>query len=119
MSGKLNISLAAGLLAGIATSLCCAGPLILLFLGFSGAWIGNLVALKPYRPVFIVLAVAALIIAYSLIYKQASDYQVCEEGKVCAEPPVKRVYKGLFWSVAIVVLASIASPYVIPVIYGY
>jgi mercuric ion transport protein len=116
MSEKLNISLVAGLLAGIATSLCCAGPLILMSLGFSGAWISNLVALKPYRPVFIVLAVAALITAHSLIYKQTSE--VCEEGKVCAEPPVKRVYKGLFWSVALVVLASIASPYVIPIIYG-
>jgi mercuric ion transport protein len=117
MSEKLNISLVGGLLAGITTSLCCAGPLVLLSLGFSGAWVSNLVALKLYRPVFIVLALAALIIAYSLIYNRASD-QICEEGKVCAEPPVKRLYEGLFWSVVVVVLASIASPYLISIIYG-
>ncbi|MDD5579841.1 MAG: mercuric transporter MerT family protein [Methylobacter sp.] len=117
MPKKLNISLIGGLLAGIATSLCCAGPLVLLSLGFSGAWVSNLAALTPYRPVFIVLAVAALIIAYSLIYNRAPD-QVCEEGKVCAKPLVKRAYEGLFWSVAVVVLMFIASPYLISIIYG-
>ena len=117
MSEKLTISLMGGLLAGIATSLCCAGPLVLLSLGFGGAWVSNLVALKPYRPIFIVLALAALVIAYSFIYQPASD-QACEEGKVCAVPPVKRLYKGLFWGVAMVVLASIASPYLISTIYG-
>ena len=117
MSEKANISLIGGLLAGIATSLCCTGPLVLLSLGFGGAWVSNLVALKPYRPIFIVLALAALAIAYSFIYQPASD-QACEEGKVCAVPPAKRLYKGLFWGVTVVVLASIASPYLISTIYG-
>ena len=117
MSEKLNISLIGGLLAGIATSICCAGPLVLLSLGFGGAWVSNLVALKPYRPIFIVLALAALVIAYSLIYNPASD-QACEEGKICSVPPVKRMYKGLFWAVTVMVLASIASPYLISIIYG-
>lgn len=117
MSEKLNISLIGGLLAGIATSLCCAGPLVLLSLGFSGAWISNLAALKPYRPVFIVLALAALVVSYSLIYNRAPD-QMCGKGKVCAEPPVKRTYEGIFWGVAVVVLMSIASPYLISIIYG-
>jgi len=85
--------------------------------GLCGAWVSNLVALKPYRPVFIVLALAALVIAYSFIYKRASD-QACAEGKVCAVPPAKRVYKGLFWGVTVLILASIASPYLISIIYG-
>jgi len=117
MSKKLNVSLIGGLLAGIATSLCCIGPLVLLSLGFGGAWVSNLVALKSYRPVFIVMALAALVVAYSLVYKPASD-QACEEGKVCAVPPTKRLYKGLFWGVTVLVLVSIASPYLISIIYG-
>jgi mercuric ion transport protein len=117
MSEKINLSLIGGFIAGIATSLCCTGPLVLLSLGFGGAWVSNLVALKPYRPVFIVLALAALVIAYSFIYKPVSD-QPCEEGKICAVPPVKRLYKGLFWGVTVLVLASIASPYLISITYG-
>ena len=46
-------ALAAGGLAAILASTCCLGPLVLITLGFSGAWIGNLTALEPYRPIFI------------------------------------------------------------------
>lgn len=42
-------ALFAGGLAAILASTCCLGPLILVALGFSGAWIGNLTALEPYR----------------------------------------------------------------------
>lgn len=45
-------ALAAGGLAAILASTCCLGPLVLVALGVSGAWIGNLTALEPYRPVF-------------------------------------------------------------------
>lgn len=117
MSEKFNLPLLGGLLAGIATSLCCAVPLILLSLGVSGAWISNLTALKPYRPVFIVMAIAMLVIAYFQIFKSAAN-QSCEAGKVCATPPAQRMYKGLFWGVVAVVMTSIASPYLISLIYG-
>ena len=43
----------AGGLAAILASACCLGPLVLIALGFSGAWIGNLTVLEPYRPIFI------------------------------------------------------------------
>ena len=38
-------ALAAGGLAAILASTCCLGPLVLVTLGFSGAWIGNLTVL--------------------------------------------------------------------------
>lgn len=53
-------ALLAGALAAILASACCLGPLILLTLGVSGAWIGNLTALEPYRPIFIGTALVAL-----------------------------------------------------------
>ena len=46
-------ALFAGGLAAILASACCLGPLVLIALGFSGAWIGNLTVLEPYRPIFI------------------------------------------------------------------
>ncbi|MDH4275536.1 MAG: mercuric transporter MerT family protein, partial [Gammaproteobacteria bacterium] len=38
-----------GGLAALLASTCCLGPLVLLLLGISGAWIGNLRFLEPYR----------------------------------------------------------------------
>ena len=40
-------ALAAGGLAAILASTCCLGPLVLITLGFSGAWIGSLTVLEP------------------------------------------------------------------------
>jgi mercuric ion transport protein len=39
-------ALLTGGLAAILASTCCLGPLLLVMLGFSGAWIGNLTALE-------------------------------------------------------------------------
>ena len=52
-------ALFAGGLAAILASTCCLGPLVLVALGFSGAWIGNLTVLEPYRPIFIGAALVA------------------------------------------------------------
>jgi len=43
----------ASVLAAIVGSLCCVAPLVLITLGISGAWISQLTALEPYRPIFI------------------------------------------------------------------
>ncbi len=56
-------ALFAGGLAAILASACCLGPLVLIALGFSGAWIGNLTVLEPYRPIFIGAALVALFFA--------------------------------------------------------
>ncbi|MBL1293081.1 MAG: mercuric transport protein [Thiotrichales bacterium] len=115
MSGKINVPLVGGLLAGIAASVCCVGSLILLLLGLGGAWVSYLTALEPYRPVFIAIAVIALSIAYLRIYRPKSG-ESCKKGKVCATLKVSRLYKRLFIGVVFVVIISITSPYLIPII---
>lgn len=117
MLEKFNLPLAGGFLAGIAASLCCAGPLVLLSLGIGGAWVSNLTALEPYRPLFIVIAIFALLIAYFQLYQPVAE-SCCDEDKVCTELSTQRLYKRLFWGVVAVVLAAIASPYLISLIYG-
>jgi mercuric ion transport protein len=57
----------------------------LIALGFSGAWIGNLTVLEPYRPIFIGAALVALFFAWRRIYRPA---QACKPGEVCAIPQV-------------------------------
>ena len=60
-------ALATGGLAAILASTCCLGPLVLVDLGFSSAWIGNFTALEPYRPIFISAALVALLFAWRRI----------------------------------------------------
>ena len=107
-------ALAAGGLAAILASACCLGPLVLVTLGLSGAWIGNLTKLEPYRPFFLVAAFLAMFFAWRRIYRPAA---VCEPGEVCAIPQVRRTYKILFWIVAALVLVALGFPYVLPWFY--
>lgn len=107
-------ALALGGLAAILASTCCLGPLILVLLGFSGAWIGNLTVLEPYRPLFIAVAVGLLFFAYRRIFRPAA---ACRPGEVCAIPQVRATYKIVFWVVVALVLVALAFPYVLPLFY--
>ena len=107
-------ALFAGGLAAILASTCCLGPLILVALGFSGAWIGNLTMLEPYRPFFIGAALVAMFFAYRRIFRPA---QACKPGEVCAVPQVRIAYKVIFWIVATLVVIALAFPYVLPLSY--
>ena len=107
-------ALVAGGLAAILASACCLGPLLLITLGFSGAWIGNLTILEPYRPLFIAAALVAMLFAWRRIYRPA---QACKPGDVCAIPQVQTTYKLIFWVVAALVLIALGFPYVVPLFY--
>lgn len=107
-------ALFAGGLAAILASTCCLGPLILISLGFTGAWIGNLSRLEPYRPLFIGVALVAMFFAWRRIYRPT---QACEPGEVCAVPQVRTTYKLIFWIVAALVLVAFGFPYVAPLFY--
>ena len=107
-------SLAFGGGAAILASACCLGPLVLVTLGFSGARIGNLTALEPYRPFFIAAALVAMFFAWRRIFRGAEQ---CRPGKTGALPQVSRAYKVLSWFVALLILVAFAFPYVLPWFY--
>ena len=52
-AGRQRLVAAGGILGALAASSCCIVPLILFSLGIGGAWIGNLTALAPYKPIFV------------------------------------------------------------------
>ena len=106
--------LLAGGLAAILASTCCLGPLVLITLGFSGAWIANLTVLEPYRPILIGVAVAALFYAWRRIWRPAT---ACAPGEICAVPQVNRTYKLLFGAVMVLVSAAVGFPYIAPWFY--
>jgi len=75
--------LVAGILAAVGASICCVGPLVSLALGVSGAWIGSLTALEPYRPFFIGLTLLFLAFAFHRLYFAR---RVCTPRSACANP---------------------------------
>ncbi len=103
-----------GGLAAILSSTCCLGPLVLVALGLSGAWIGNLTLLEPYRPFLIGGAVVALVFAARRIFRPV---QACQPGEVCAVPRIRRIYKIVFAIVSALVLVALIFPYVAKLFY--
>src|SRR2546430_9973352 len=104
-------SLAAGVVAAIGASLCCVVPLVLLALGIGGAWIGNLTALEPYRPIFIGLTLLFLGLAFRKVYLTP---QVCAPGGACADPLTQRRQRIVFWLVSALLLGLLAVPIIVP-----
>jgi mercuric ion transport protein len=108
------VALLTGGLAAILASTCCLGPLLLVMLGFSGAWIGKLRVMEPYSHYFIAAALVAMVFAYRHIYRPAQD---CKPGEVCSIPEVRVSYKIIFWVVVALILVALGYPYLIPYFY--
>ena len=105
-----KLTLAGGVLAAIVASICCLGPLVLVTVGISGAWISSLAAFEPYRPIALGVAIVFMVLAYRKIYA-APPPEACEPGTVCALPQTNRVYKIMFWVMSALVLVALVFPY--------
>jgi mercuric ion transport protein len=100
--------LAVGGVAAVLASSCCLGPLILVMMGFSGAWIGSLSALEPYRPLFLGFTLIALLLAGSRIFRRAKD---CDVDGTCSTPRTRRAQIFIFSVVALLAVVAFAFPY--------
>ncbi|RMG97852.1 MAG: mercury transporter MerT [Deltaproteobacteria bacterium] len=96
----------AAVAAAVAASICCLGPVVLLALGISGAWIGNLTALEPVRPLFILLTGAFLGYAYARIFRERPEPEACAPGSACASPRYRR-FEGIGFVAVVLVVASL------------
>lgn len=103
-----NLSLIAAGIAAVGASLCCVGPFVLLMLGVGGAWVGNLTALEPYRPIFIGVTLVFLGLAFRKLYLVP---EACEPGKPCADPVARRHQRIAFWIVTVILVALMAFPW--------
>ena len=107
-------TLIAGALAAVGASVCCVGPLVLLALGISGAWISGLTALEPLRPVFIALTLLFLGLSFRKVYLNP---QACVPGTPCADPRTVKRQRGIFWVVTVLLLTLLAVPWVVPLFF--
>lgn len=98
----------ASALAAIGASLCCVAPLVLVTLGIGGAWMATLTQLEPVRPVFVVLTLGLLVLAWRRLYRRPA---VCAAGKPCADAAVQQRQRLIFWLVAVPLLLLLAFPW--------
>ncbi|MGH8529509.1 MAG: mercuric transporter MerT family protein [Nevskiales bacterium] len=110
MQDRSKTWLSLGVVGAVGASLCCTLPLLLVMAGLGGAWLGTLQLFAPFRPAFILFAFAALAVAGWQIFRTAP---ACEAEQVCVEPALQRRRKGIFLGVTALVVALIASPYLV------
>lgn len=105
--GKLGM-IALGGLSAILASACCIGPLLLISIGFGGAWVSNLQMLEHLKPAFIMVSLIAMIMAFRKIYWVDNT---CTEGEICALPIAQRLYKTMLWAVMTLIMFVLMFPY--------
>ena len=106
---------ASGLFAAFLASACCIAPLVLVTLGISGAWIGNLTALEPYKPLTSGIAIVLIAVGFWHVYFRTK--RVCVEGTYCARPQSSRITKTVLWAASALVLLSLTLNWWAPLFY--
>ena len=86
---------------------------MLFLLGINGAWIGNLTAMAPYKPYFLIAAIAFVAGGFWKVYKKPKA-QDCEPGTFCAMPYSDRINKTMLWVAVSVIVLVLIYPYVAP-----
>lgn len=98
-----------GILAALGAATCCVVPFALFLVGVSGAWIGNLTALKTYQPLFVGLAVACLGGGYYAVYRKPKTAD-CVEGSYCASPSSRRTAEVGLWIATLLIIIAVCFP---------
>jgi mercuric ion transport protein len=110
---KKGVVSALSVLGAIGASACCILPFALFTVGISGAWIGNLTALAPYKPYFVAGTLAFLAVGFYLVYRRPKA-AVCAEGSYCARPASHRIAKTGLWTATVLVLLAMTFSYWFP-----
>ncbi len=103
-------SLGAAIGAAVAASICCVGPLVLIAVGASGAWMSSLTLLEPIKPLLTLATGGFLGYAMARVYAKAAEPEVCEPGTLCADPRSDRLNKLALWGVTAFVAVLLMVP---------
>ncbi|MFT6068078.1 MAG: mercuric ion transport protein [Bacteriovoracaceae bacterium] len=95
-----------GIIAAVASSICCVGPLILGAIGVGGA--SSLLFLEDYRN--IILVAVTMLITMGWIMNYRLEQEECKEGSMCADPKKKRLRRLGLSIGTFIALLFMASP---------
>jgi mercuric ion transport protein len=110
---KTGFATTGGVIAAVGSALCCAGPLVAVALGFSGAGLAK--TFEPLRPYFVISTFAALGSGYWLLRRE--DQRACEPGKLCASPVVRRRMRWMLWVATAIVVPLVTFPWWSPIVF--
>jgi mercuric ion transport protein len=105
--GKTALAATAGVAAAIGSTLCCAGPLVAVALGLSGA--GLAATFEPLRPYFVAGTVLSLGLGFVVLRRE--DRRACEPGTLCASPVARRRMKWALWVATAIAIPLLAFPW--------
>jgi mercuric ion transport protein len=111
---KVSLAAAGGILGALAASSCCVLPLVFVSLGVSGAWIGNLTALAPYKPLFVAATLGLLGYGYYLVYWKPK--RACASGEACARPLPNRLVQLGLWTATALIIVAVGFDFIAPLL---
>ncbi|MGE3507000.1 MAG: mercuric transporter MerT family protein [Alphaproteobacteria bacterium] len=106
---------AGGVIGALLASTCCIAPLALLTLGVSGAWIGNLTALEPYKPYFAAVSLVFIGLGFRQVYFTARP--ACVNGSYCAQPASSVIARTALWLATTLVVLALTIGWWAPLFY--
>jgi mercuric ion transport protein len=90
---RMVIAAIGGISTAFASALCCAGPLIAVSLGISGAGLAS--TFEPLRPYF--LAGTGVLLGAGFLLLRREERSACDPDKPCADTGVRRRMKVMLW----------------------
>jgi len=97
---KTTLAASGAIAAAVASTLCCAGPLVAVALGLSGA--GLATTFEPLRPYFVVAT--ALSLGFGFVVLHREEQRACVPGSLCASPIARRRMKWALWIATIIAI---------------
>ncbi|SRR5581483_1983925 len=104
---KTAVAATGGVLAAVVSALCCAGPLVAVALGMSGA--GFAATFEPLRPYFIGATVLALGWGFAILRRE--EQRACEPGSLCASPVARRRMRVALWTATVLAAVMVTFPW--------
>src|SRR5881296_2516319 len=109
---KTALAATGGVVAAVVSTLCCAGPLVAVALGLSGA--GLAATFQPLRPYFVTGTVASL--GFGFVVLRREERKACEPGTLCASPVARRRMKRALWIATIIAVPLVTFPWWSPLV---
>jgi mercuric ion transport protein len=104
---KTGLAATGGVIAAVASTLCCAGPLVAVALGLSGA--GLAATFEPLRPFFV--AGTAISLGSGFFVLRREETRACEPGTLCASPLARRRMRWTLWIATILSIPLLTFPW--------
>ena len=111
---KTVLAATGGVAAAVASTLCCAGPLVAVALGLSGA--GLAATFEPLRPYFVAGTVLSLGVGFVVLRRE--ERRACQPDTLCASPVTRRRMKSALWVATAIAIPLLTFPWWSKVVFG-